>query len=85
MLVAPSVNKSTCVGALTAVALAGKIGGASCMNTKGKEYLITFGCVNSIGCRLASGIMTGALKAPGNIMGNGSGNSSAKKYIRLAP
>ena len=43
MLVAPSVNISTWVGALTAVALAGNIGGANCINTNGREYLITLG------------------------------------------
>ena len=49
MFVAPSVNKSTWVGAPTASALAGNMGGANCMNTNGREYLITFGSVNSIG------------------------------------
>ena len=84
MLVAPSVNKSTCVGALTAVELAGKIGGASCMNTKGREYLITLGCVNSIGWRSDSFMFTPIWNLAGNVIANGTA-SSIRKNIRLVP
>jgi hypothetical protein len=84
MFVAPSVNKSTWVGALTAVALAGKIGGANCMNTKGREYLITFGCVNSMGCLNDSFILTPVTRDTGNVIGN-EASSNTRKNIRLAP
>jgi len=58
------------------------MGGANCMNTNGSVYLITLGWVNSIGCRLASGIITGESKIAGNVIGNEGARPAARKNIR---
>ena len=55
------------------------------MKTNGSAYLITLGWVNSIGCRFASGIITGELKMAGNVIGNEGARPAAIKNIRPYP
>ena len=72
------------VGLETGNPLAKYTGGANCMNTKGREYLITFGCVNSMGCLNDSFILTPVTRDTGNVIGN-EASSNTRKNIRLAP